>query len=60
LIKSGRLRLADVANDCGYYDQAHFTRDARALAGVTPSELVKSLMPDSGGFVAENIDDGGR
>jgi AraC-like DNA-binding protein len=60
LIKSGRVRLADVAHDCGYYDQAHFTRDTRTLAGVTPSELVKSLMPDSGGFIAENIDDSDR
>jgi len=56
LIKSGRVRLAEVASDCGYYDQAHFTRDTHALAGVTPSELIKSLMPDSGGFVAGDAD----
>src|SRR5262249_60136248 len=56
LIKSGRVRLADVAYDCGYYDQAHFTRDAHALAGVTPSELIKSLIPDSGGFGAGDRD----
>jgi AraC-like DNA-binding protein len=60
LLKSGRVRLADVAHDCGYYDQAHFTRDTRILAGITPSELVKSLMPDSGGFVADNADETGR
>jgi len=35
------------------YDQAHLTRDVRAFAGVTPGELVKSLMPDQGGFSAD-------
>lgn len=48
----GGARLADVAADAGYYDQPHFDRECRAFAGVTPSELVRSLQPD-GGFTVE-------
>lgn len=52
-LKSGTVSsLADVAIDCGYYDQSHLNRDSRAFAGVTPGELIQKLLPDSGGIVA--------
>ena len=46
--------LADVAVSCGYYDQAHLTRDVHALAGVTPLGLLESRMPLDGGFTARS------
>jgi AraC-like DNA-binding protein len=33
-------RLADVAYRAGYADQAHLSREVRALAGLSPSEYL--------------------
>jgi len=53
-LKSGAPpNLADLAQVCGYYDQAHFTRDITAFAGARPTELLASRFPNDTGFRAE-------
>ena len=49
LIDSGEQHcLADVAARCGYYDQAHFSREFRALAGCSPRQHIERLIPNGG------------
>jgi AraC-like DNA-binding protein len=37
--------LADLAVECGYYDQAHLAREFRALAGCPPSQWLAEEFP---------------
>jgi len=43
--EGGAGRWADIAVDCGYYDQPHLNREFREFAGVTPRELQGRLLP---------------
>jgi AraC-like DNA-binding protein len=43
--------LAEIAFDCGYFDQAHLNRDFRELGGTTPTVFMRSQL-DSGGIAA--------
>jgi AraC-like DNA-binding protein len=45
LIADSRLGLAQVALSCGYYDQAHLTREWYALAGSSPKAWVTREFP---------------
>jgi AraC-like DNA-binding protein len=40
--RRGYTRLADLAVECGYFDQAHLTREFRALAGCAPIEWLST------------------
>jgi len=52
LLRSDQLTSwAELANTCGYADQAHLTRDFRAFAGSPPASFMRRELPDGGGFV---------
>lgn len=43
--RAGRRPLARLAIEAGYYDQAHLTREFKALMGVPPAAFTKGKMP---------------
>jgi AraC-like DNA-binding protein len=45
LLQSASKSIAQVAAACGYFDQAHFSRDVTELAGCTPVELRAEELP---------------
>jgi AraC family transcriptional regulator len=41
LLLQGRLTLAEISSQVGFFDQSHFTRAFKQLVGVTPSTLLR-------------------
>lgn len=41
----GSMRTVEVAYESGFFDQAHFNRDFRALSGITPGQFYSSIVP---------------
>lgn len=54
LARDDGARFAEIAQDCGYYDQAHMNRDFREFAAISPSEYVGRTLPDGGGVAASD------
>lgn len=53
LEREGDARLAQVADECGYYDQAHLNRDFRAFSGRTPSQFLAGRLPGGAGVACD-------
>jgi len=48
LQQRSELSFVELAQECGYFDQAHLNRDFREFAGTTPRELAARVIPDGG------------
>ena len=46
-----RAGWAEIAHDCGYYDQAHLIRDFQRFAGRAPGNLLHDRRPDADSIV---------
>jgi AraC-like DNA-binding protein len=54
LLHDERERLSGIALSCGYYDQAHFGTEFRAMSGVAPSQYRSALRYPNSVSLAEH------
>jgi AraC-like DNA-binding protein len=50
----GDVPWAEVAVECGFYDQAHFIKECRQFSGLTPPALFGQLSPMTEQFTRKN------
>jgi AraC-like DNA-binding protein len=53
LAEGGGIGWAEIAQKCGYYDQAHMIGDFQQFTGRSPSGYVALKLPDSGGVIGD-------
>ena len=44
---------AEIAQRCGYYDQAHMVRDFQQFTGHSPTAYLRLALPDGGGVIGD-------
>ncbi len=49
--ESAVVPWADLAAQCGYFDQSHLVRDFRAFSGCAPGDFARHARPDAGSIV---------
>lgn len=53
LARGPKATWAEIALDCGYYDQSHLVRDFQRFAGRAPATLLCDARPDAASIVIE-------
>lgn len=53
LRQAGNACLATIAQEAGYYDQAHLHRDVRQFAGLTPGAFLGRRIDDMDGLIGD-------
>jgi AraC-like DNA-binding protein len=51
--RGGDAGWAEIAQRCGYYDQAHMVRDFQQFTGQTPTAYQRLRLPDGGGVIGD-------
>jgi len=44
--RKSAIRWADLALECGYYDQSHFINEFKSFSGLTPLEFLRHTLLD--------------